>query len=145
MGDAHRNQRGEGVGDERAVTVRRIGLEAQEAHAPPGADDLGQGVEGSLGRRSIEVLPEDPPHLRVPACTCGRAAGCRGAEVAKVQVVDAGALKVGGESGFREAGAARARHRPDIHQQLYPRLTEGLEEGVNRGALVPDGRQIGPV
>ena len=105
MGDTDGDERSESVRDEGAVTVRGIGLEAQKTRAS-GAHDVRECLERRLGRRGLQMGAVDPPHLRVAAGTGGGATRGRSAEIPEMQVVDAGALDVGGQGGFGESRSA---------------------------------------
>jgi hypothetical protein len=74
--------------------VRRVGLEAQEAHPPAGADQRGHLPERLLRRRRRELAGEHRAHLGVAPGAGRRPPVGRGAEGALVAVLDAGAGEV---------------------------------------------------
>ena len=101
VSDTKVNERGEGLGDERAVAVGGINLEAEETRMA-GADDARQRIQRRLGGFRLQMIAVDPPHFSVAPCPGGGAAGRGGTQVAEVQVFDAGGIEVGGEGGLGE-------------------------------------------
>ena len=116
MSHLDRHRLAQGLRHQTAMTVRRVGLEAEQADPPPAPDDVGQSLQLGAGLVSPEVLEIDRPHLLVPPRAGRRPAGSRGAQPAQVEVVDPRAAQVGGEGGLGESRTARAGDRPHVDQ-----------------------------
>ena len=124
--------------DDIAVTMPVIGLETEQADALPCGDDALEIFERPFRARSSHVLEKDPSHLLVLSCARGRAAICRCAERAQMEVVDPRFFHAGREPALRESRAPRASDRADVDEELDTRGFQCAPEALRRRALIAD-------
>ena len=124
---------------ERAVTLRWIGLEAQQADPAPAPHELLELAQLRLGAVGAEVIEEDGAHPTGAARASRGPAGRGGAQPAQMHVRDAGLGQVIGQTGLAESGPTGAGHGAHIHQQLDSGGGQGGQERGHRRRLVPDG------
>jgi hypothetical protein len=120
--------RGQRVRHERAVTVRRIGLEAQQADPAPTPHELLELAQLGLGTVGAEMIEEDGAHPTGAARARRGAAGRRGAQPAQMHVSNAGLGQVTSEAGLAEPGPTGAGHGPHVDQQLDSGVGQGGKE-----------------
>ena len=134
-----RKERPERIGDEAAVAVRWVRLEAQQTHAPSRTDKVGERGEVSLRAGRGKVLGEHGAHHAMFAGVSSGAPLGRRTQTAEVEVADAGLAHVRGEPRLGEPGPARAGDGADINEQVNVRRPKCVEETLDGRAFVADG------
>mgnify|MGYP001806079608 CR=1 FL=1 len=127
------------AGQDVAVAVLGMALEAQQADRPAGPDDVGQNraFGNRLGRLEMrvvdgfQVVPATGPR--------GKAAVGRCAELAQVEIIDPPLRDAGGELALGKARSARGRDGADIDEERDARLRQRIDHGRLGHLLVSDG------
>lgn len=125
----------EGGGDDRAVALGGVALEAQEGHAA--GERSGEPIEQRiLGSQILAEIGEVALEIPVLAQSMAHAARCP--EGTLVLVVDADPRECLRERSLREALAARERQLPHIEQEGDACGLQGGEEGLKARSFVAD-------
>ena len=143
MLNGHADALADEFGNNHAVAMLGMPLEAEQAGALAGFHQRGELVELLDGRRSGELGLIDAAQIVIAAGPCRLPSLGRCAEPTQVQIIDTSAADAGRQQRLGKASTARGGDGAHIHQQLDTGARQRVQHGIGGYLLVADGEKRG--